>query len=895
MALKIKNSDFDHPGQKPSILLVDDTSHLNPLRQAFGDCYEILHAVDTAHARELLKNLREPESLQLILTQPNLPGDQSAHHSLQLFQDAKTVTPNALRMLISSPNELETLGRLFTEGSIDQYLTEPVTSDEARRIIKRELEIHQQRQKDAALIKELELRNKQLLCSNESLGRAVNNLQLFKVGPGVFWLQVPEADLRILCGCPADVVKHLKQTQYIAETDKGETGPNAILLSDSLIQQGEFSNLAEFPILQMLYLQGMIVPNHPGNIGVKPILMGREDQVRAQLEYIFRGNYGLCSVEEIMATGIDEQEAKSMMRMKLAFAFGAIKQSDDLLDACIVPDGRAWVEIRNGVSTRRHAHNHYEFQYKGRTVDVNLNLAPTEQYSSPYQLGFHSIEREFFGVLHVGEGDGWDTKRPAMSSILLHQGNIFLIDAGPNLFNILLSVGIDISEIKGIFHTHCHDDHFAGLPALMQADHRIRYYSTPLVRAAVRKKLSALMSIPESEFTHYFDVFDLECDQWNDIDGLEVKPVFSPHPVENTIFTFRAVGGKGYRTYGHWADLTSYKVLDAMITDDETKPGVTRAWAAEIKEKYQTHLNLKKIDIGGGLIHGVAEDYIDDKSDKIVLAHTPRDLTTDEKKVGANAAFASVDVLIGKKEDYLRHMAMKCLVAYFPEVSTAHLSAFLNCDRESYNPGETILERGKTPSALFLLIAGSMEKIEDGSSHHISTGSFIGEESLFESGPSKATFRSISHIELFRFSHEICRIFLESTGIANLITALQQPISALKRSWLFDEGISTLVKNRIARLMVLNELAAGKTKKFAASNGLYLVAQGIVTVTKQGDTSATVYTDGHYFGEQNLMAKEPKQLTVTAEQMSQVYFIPSEALEDIPLVHWRMLEKRGLH
>ena len=28
-----------------------------------------------------------------------------------------------------------------------------------------------------------------------------------KITTGVFWLEVPEADLYILCGCPADVVK----------------------------------------------------------------------------------------------------------------------------------------------------------------------------------------------------------------------------------------------------------------------------------------------------------------------------------------------------------------------------------------------------------------------------------------------------------------------------------------------------------------------------------------------------------------------------------------------------------------------------------------------------------------------------------------------------------------
>ncbi len=43
------------------------------------------------------------------------------------------------------------------------------------------------------------------------------------------------------------------------------------------------------------------------------------------------------------------------------------------------------------------------------------------------------------------------------------------------------------------FHTHTHDDHFAGITTLIRADHRIKYFATPLVRKSVTKKLSALL------------------------------------------------------------------------------------------------------------------------------------------------------------------------------------------------------------------------------------------------------------------------------------------------------------------------------------------------------------------------------------------------------------------
>jgi len=105
-------------------------------------------------------------------------------------------------------------------------------------------------------------------------------MKKLKVTTGVYWIEIPEAGLYILCGCPADVVKHLMKRGLIAtvmnDNMSYETGPNAILLSDIPVQNGSLTNLAEFPIMQMLYRQGMIIPNHPGNNGTAANQEGRE-------------------------------------------------------------------------------------------------------------------------------------------------------------------------------------------------------------------------------------------------------------------------------------------------------------------------------------------------------------------------------------------------------------------------------------------------------------------------------------------------------------------------------------------------------------------------------------------------------------------------------------------
>ena len=176
-----------------------------------------------------------------------------------------------------------------------------------------------------------------------------------QVAKGMYWIEVPDLDLYIICGCPADAVKHLMKRGLIVARERTgvefETGPNAILLSDISIQNGFFSNLSEFPVLHMFYRQGMIMPGHPNNTGQKPLLIGSEEQIKAQMQYIYRGNYGLTSEDEIIAAGVSPEMAGDMMRLKLKFRFGEIKGTDESIDSIVV-DNQA-VEIKDGFYVRR--------------------------------------------------------------------------------------------------------------------------------------------------------------------------------------------------------------------------------------------------------------------------------------------------------------------------------------------------------------------------------------------------------------------------------------------------------------------------------------------------------------------------------------------------------------
>ena len=194
-----------------------------------------------------------------------------------------------------------------------------------------------------------------------------------------------------------------------------------------------------------------------------------------------------------------------------------------------------------------------------------------------------------------------------MGSIVCFHGLLYLVDAGPNITRSLAALGISMGEIEGIFHTHAHDDHFAGLTSLVASDRRLKYFAVPYVRSTAQKKLSALMRFDEERFSRYFEIHDLVADQWNDVGGLEVRPLYSPHPVETTVFFFRVREGDSVRTYAHLADIPSFAVLGRLAEGRDGIPALSEASRASFAEELLQPVDVKRSTSAAVLSTGARE------------------------------------------------------------------------------------------------------------------------------------------------------------------------------------------------------------------------------------------------------------------------------------------------
>lgn len=726
------------------------------------------------------------------------------------------------------------------------------------------------------------------------------------VANGICYVEIPAAGLYLMCGAPADSVKHLLRRGIIQTTEINgvtyENGPNALLLSDVMVQNGMLSNLAEFPILQMLYRQGMMIPNHPNNTGLRPKLIGTPEQIAAQLRYIHRGNYGLISAEEMMKAGASEAYADELMRIKLKFAFGQISRPEVFVDCHVLATEP--IDLGNGVSIKRLAHNVFDIRHEDAFVEVDLNLPAHTIYPCPYPLSHAPIDRHYFSVVHAGDGDGWDFNRPAMGSVLIHQGRVYLIDAGPNIQYSLDALGIGKKEVAGIFHTHVHDDHFAGLTTLMQCDRALQYFATPLVRASVVRKFSALLALPESEFANYFDIHDLVEGEWNDIMGLEAKPTMSPHPVETTVFNFRVLWEGGYRTYAHMADIASFKVLDAMITADPTAPGLSRERVAATKAAYLAPADIKKIDIGGGLIHGEAADFAKDPSPRLLLAHIPRDLTPDERRIGSGAPFGTVDVLIPGEQNFLLRDASELLRSYFPTVPVERLHMLLNNRIVTFNPETIMISAGKVPHEIYLVLAGKVEVLtgDPSNTHFLFSGSVLAESAAIHATASEETYRTVGFVQALRLPSDLYRSFVERFFSSDELLAIRKVEEKLRRTFLFSDAVTNTTLFMLAKNCHIARVAAGRKFKGLPQH-IHLIGRGRLARGK--GEKAPVLGKGEFWGFDELFeAMTPAGAAVEtlpespllALDSCEVYSVPLSLVARIPVVRWKLFEAfRGTH
>jgi hemerythrin len=717
----------------------------------------------------------------------------------------------------------------------------------------------------------------------------MSNIVKKNISTGVTWIAIEEADLYLCCGCPADTIKHLKKEgileSFILDGFPCENGPNAILLSDTLIQNGQVANLTEFPILQMLYLQGMNLPNHPNYKKSKPLLIGYEKQIKMQLGYISIGNHGLSSIDEIMEAGIEEENAKKIFATKLHYSGGKISSMNELIDTLVLEDSNR--EVRNNVFIKRLGINWFEISYKDEKTEINLNIREDEHYEPPYKLPFKKIHPGEFSITHSGEGNGWDENRPCMASVIHYKNRIYIIDAGPNILNNLSRLGIGLSEIDGIFLSHIHDDHFAGITELLNVERKLNFYSTKLVRQTAEKKLKALMNSELDLVQVAFNCLDLELDLWNDVNGLEVKPIYSPHTVETTTFQFRAYNGEEYKTYSHLSDTINLHEFELIVNKF---PDIFSEQDIDfVKDNYLSKVDLKKIDVGGGPIHGHLSDYYVDQSDIKVMAHTTKEIDAGKNNF-INVEFGQTHTLVEEEGGlYLKTKTITFLSHYFNMLEKYEIESLSTQKIKHFKPGEHIISK-ENSSKIYLIISGLVSFInQSGMDQTLDAGNFIGYSRRYFRDDLPEEYISWSHVYCMEYEESFLNRFILKYRLVDDLKSRIQMMRSLRKSTIINDLLSNSIMNRLSKYA---ELVTFKEHQFNDGyllNNLLIITKGKVTVEFDNGNLLRIGAFEHFGGNMLIPDYRRNQKFIIDDDV-EVIAIPASKIDGVPKLLWRLLE-----
>lgn len=696
------------------------------------------------------------------------------------------------------------------------------------------------------------------------------------IAAGINYLEVPEEDLRILCGCPENSIKFIMQKGLTPKLENSNFvgGPNAILLNDISIQNSHYLNFAEFPVLHHQFFQGAAFNGK----NEKFTLIGIESRVKNQQEYIRCGFQGLITKDELMKAHLDDATANKFLAMGSFYRNG--HDEFDIIEPVFIT-GKT--NVKGDLYVERKSLNIFEFTYNDEKVTVDLNLpSDAKGVGLPYNIDQQRIISNDFTVTTIGDGNGWNPHVPCMSSVISIKGKKYLIDSGPGSLDLLSQLSITPSELDGIFLTHSHDDHFAGILSLLNAEHKLKFFATSLVKTSIQTKFKSLLNVKLNDLKRFVDFIELTEGKWIDIGDMEVKSNYSFHTVETNIYYFRAKDRNGnYKTYGHITDISSRKDLDIMIKKDKTG-FIKKDWAYDWFSKYLEKCDLKRIDAGGGSVHGDSNDFIEDQSTKIILSHLDKDIDISASPHFAHPTeYGHTEVLIHSNKNYLIDIGNSLITdigfnKFMDKVSKSDIML--------KKPGEIVYTRGETLSEMYLVLSGMVEGYDPSTDYvrKYVKGDFI--YSFNREKVSQKDYVASNHCYLLKLDIKAFYKFVKTEKHS-------KAFNFLHNSSFFSYGMSYESLLKLSSIMTGRKVKKGEILELE-DNSFYFVEEGLIKIEYKDKPLTNISKDGLSVCSMNTETCPRSQfISQIASKKSYIYEFKKDDTQPFVAFMWSIFEE----
>lgn len=572
-------------------------------------------------------------------------------------------------------------------------------------------------------------------------------MNVSSVFPGSYYVE--SGGKSILAGCPPEIVKVLIQ--------RGLKAPDAILLPDRPVAQGESQTAIEFPLYHHLFF------GNPDTKTPPLILLGNSRRMEAAKALLNLTLFGPSS-EQMADWGMSPDEADALSRETRWFHLkddtGKRIELDQMIRACAIDEASIdldWIQIR------RVADNTFEFAAEGETETIDLT--PPHEQAPPYPVtpDLTTTTLVKLGVEVLGGSTGFSATQASSGLALCYNGNYVLIDAIPFLNHHLRARGISRNQISAIFVSHIHDDH-CNLISLLQYNRRIVVLTTQVIYRMMLQKLSLSLDRSEESLREYFIFRELTVGETTNFYGLRIQPFWSSHSIPTIGANFETThDGRDYRIVftGDNQALADVKKMQ--------KTGVVSAErVTQIERPYKTPAALLLADGGEGQIHGDPSDALQSPADRVVFMHLDKLSDRFEAHFMTASSGKRFPVLRGET-DYNLTRTIEFLLEYFPGMPPVWISNLLANQRVfTFNAGDVIIREGtKSEGYLYMILTGHAQVVHhDGrKKHYLATmeaGELIGEMSIISGeGQRNASVVALSPVIVTAISESSFREYIE--------------------------------------------------------------------------------------------------------------------------------------
>lgn len=172
---------------------------------------------------------------------------------------------------------------------------------------------------------------------------------------------------------------------------------------------------------------------------------------------------------------------------------------------------------------------------------------------------------------------------------------------------------------------------------------------------------------------------------------------------------------------------------------------------------------------------------------------------------------------------------------------------------------------------------------------HLMAGSFVGEFATLSDSPAARIYRAKCFVKALKIHLNMYRQLFEKVSLTSNFYEISRIRRFLQRTWLFGEGVSNPVLNRICRGVEVEGLADGAEIAEAGFDKVYVVREGAVERAVEGTVSNRIEETG-IFGETVAMFGENSNAVYRAVGPTKLYGIPPALLGEVPVVQWKLLE-----